>query len=199
MLTFAVGMSAAVNLAARVHLFAWLTVQLERATASREVAFAGLLLLSVASIVGLTGVVAAVAMWFAVGPAGRSGGASSLIPWPALSLAATLSAAATLALQLGGTAALTGTLAGAHPGVVAATGAATANAVNNIPAYLLLEPAAGDAASAMALLVGVNAGSVVTPWASLATLLWADQLRRAAGVPVGGFARSTGVAKRCCD
>lgn len=37
-LTFAVGMSAAVNLAARVHLFAWLTVQLERATASREVA-----------------------------------------------------------------------------------------------------------------------------------------------------------------
>ena len=108
---------------------------------------------------GLTGVVAAVAMWFAVGPA-------------------------TLALQLGGTAALTGTLAGAHPGVVAAAGAATANAVNNIPAYLLLEPAAGDAASAMALLVGVNAGSVVTPWASLATLLWADQLRRAgADVP----------------
>lgn len=136
----------------------------------------------------LTGVVAAVAMWFAVGPTGRGGGASSLIPWPALSLAATLSAAATLALQLGGTAALTGTLAGTHPGVVAAAGAVTANAVNNIPAYLLLEPAAVDAASAMALLVGVDAGSVVTPWASLATLLWADQLRRAgADVPWGRF------------
>jgi len=64
----------------------------------------------------------------------------------------------------------------------------TADAVNNIPAYLLLEPAAGDAASSMALLVGVNAGSVVTPWASLATLLWADQLRRAgADVPWGRF------------
>ena len=48
-LTFAAGMSAAVNLAARVDLFAWLTAQLERATASREVAFAGLLLLSIAS------------------------------------------------------------------------------------------------------------------------------------------------------
>lgn len=316
-LTFAAGMSAAVNLAARVDLFAWLTAQLERATASRQVAFAGLLLLSIASTVffsldttaimvtplaiqlaaryrlpepaaalavvwianlaslplpvsnltnllalsggifssnhdymraaaapaaaailvavvaaylarwrhrhtapthagnapqiqrptgavavlgctvvalltpvpyWLTGVVAAVAMWFAVGPAGRGGGASSLIPWPALSLAATLSAAATLTLQLGGTAALTGTLAGTHPGVVAAAGAVTANAVNNIPAYLLLEPAAVDAASAIALLVGVNAGSVVTPWASLATLLWADQLRRAGtDVPWGRF------------
>lgn len=316
-LTFAAGMSAAVNLAARVDLFAWLTAQLERATASREVAFAGLLLLSIASTVffsldttaimvtplaiqlaaryrlpepaaalavvwianlaslplpvsnltnllalgggifssnhdymraaaapaaaailvavvaaylarwrhrhtapthadnapqiqrptgaivvlvctmvalltpvpyWLTGVVAAVAMWFAVGPTGRGGGASSLIPWPALSLAATLSAAAALALQLGGTAALTGTLAGTHPGVVAAAGAVTANAVNNIPAYLLLEPAAVDAASAIALLVGVNAGSVVTPWASLATLLWADQLRRTgADVPWGRF------------
>lgn len=316
-LTFAAGMSAVVNLAARVHLFAWLTAQLERATTSREVAFVGLLLLSVASTVffsldttaimvtplaiqlaaryrlpepavalavvwianlasmplpvsnltnllalgggifssshdymrtaaapaaaallvavaaaylarsryrqtgptptvnaphiqrptwaivvlgctvvalftpipyWLTGVVAAAAMWFAVGPSGRRRGATSLIPWPALGFAATLSAAATLALQLGGASALTDTLVGAHPGLVAAIAALTANAVNNIPAYLLLEPAARDAASAMALLVGVNAGSVVTPWASLATLLWADQLQRAGtDVPWGRF------------
>ena len=30
----------------------------------------------------------------------------------------------------------------------------------------------------MALLVGVNAAPIITPWASLATLLWADQARR---------------------
>lgn len=58
-------------------------------------------------------------------------------------------------------------------------GGLLSNIINNIPAYLALEPAAGTAASLMSLLTGVNAGPVITPWASLATLLWADQLRRA--------------------
>ena len=34
-----------------------------------------------------------------------------------------------------------------------------------------------------ALLIGVNAGPLITPWASLATILWAGRCR-AAGVPV---------------
>lgn len=56
---------------------------------------------------------------------------------------------------------------------VGAIGAVTANVVNNLPAYLALEPVAADAPTRlMALLVGVNTGPLVTVWASLATLLW---------------------------
>lgn len=64
---------------------------------------------------------------------------------------------------------------------VAATGAVAANLANNLPAYLLLEPAAADPTRLAALLIGVNAGPLVTPWASLATLLWHARLV-AAGV-----------------
>lgn len=63
-------------------------------------------------------------------------------------------------------------------------GMAGANLVNNLPAYLALEPAVGPAAgpghaALLALLVGVNAGATVLPHASLATLLWWDRCRAA--------------------
>jgi arsenical pump membrane protein len=63
---------------------------------------------------------------------------------------------------------------------LAGTGALAANITNNLPAYLVLEPVAADAAPRlMALLVGVNAGPLITPWASLATLLWLQRCRTA--------------------
>lgn len=63
---------------------------------------------------------------------------------------------------------------------LAATGGVSANVVNNLPAYLLLEPSGSASAHRMiALLVGVNAGPLITPWASLATLLWWQRCRRA--------------------
>ncbi|AJW78446.1 SLC13 family permease [Clavibacter michiganensis] len=52
----------------------------------------------------------------------------------------------------------------------------SANAVDNLPAYLALEPVAGSPERLVAILVGVNAGPVITPWASLATLLWHERL-----------------------
>ncbi|OUE27146.1 SLC13 family permease [Clavibacter michiganensis] len=52
----------------------------------------------------------------------------------------------------------------------------SANAVDNLPAYLALEPVAGSPERLVAILVGVNAGPLVTPWASLATLLWHERL-----------------------
>jgi len=73
---------------------------------------------------------------------------------------------------------------------VAAVGAASANAVNNLPAYLALAPTVtGDDARLAALLVGVNAGPLVTPWASLATLLWLQQYRRHSFAVPSGLVR----------
>ncbi|NUP60090.1 MAG: arsenic transporter [Pseudarthrobacter sp.] len=72
---------------------------------------------------------------------------------------------------------------------LAGLGAGAANAANNLPAYLALEPVAGSPARLAALLIGVNLGPLVSPWASLATLLWHERLR-VLNVPVrwGGFA-----------
>ena len=54
----------------------------------------------------------------------------------------------------------------------------SANVANNLPAYLALESVASDAPQRlMALLIGVNVAPLVTPWASLATLLWAQRCR----------------------
>ncbi|WP_243227911.1 SLC13 family permease [Microbacterium sp. CIAB417] len=61
---------------------------------------------------------------------------------------------------------------------VAGAGTVGANVINNLPAYLALEPAVATSPIHLAaLLIGVNAGPLVTPWASLATLLWHERLR----------------------
>jgi arsenical pump membrane protein len=68
---------------------------------------------------------------------------------------------------------------GADLARLAATGVVAANAVNNLPAFLALAPAAGEDLDRLAtLLVAVDAGPLVTPWASLATVLWWQQYRR---------------------
>ncbi|WP_245885531.1 SLC13 family permease [Kineococcus rhizosphaerae] len=66
---------------------------------------------------------------------------------------------------------------------LAGTAALTANVADNLPAYLAVEPLAGSAARLVAVLIGVNLGPLVTPWASLATLLWLDRCR-ARGVTI---------------
>ena len=80
---------------------------------------------------------------------------------------------------------------------VAAVGALGSNAVNNLPAFLALQPGVEDAASrSVALLIGANAGSIVTPWGSLATLLWLWRCK-VSGVRInlGGYVlRSAAVA-----
>jgi arsenical pump membrane protein len=58
----------------------------------------------------------------------------------------------------------------------AATAAAGANVVNNLPAYLAMERVVPHS-QLTAVLLGVNLGPLVTPWASLATLLWAERCR----------------------
>ncbi len=81
---------------------------------------------------------------------------------------------------------LIGTDPGA-PGVTraAATGGVLSNLLNNLPVYK-----AGEAVVPLAnhtqllgLLIGTNVGPLITPWASLATLLWAERCR-SAGVEI---------------
>jgi arsenical pump membrane protein len=63
---------------------------------------------------------------------------------------------------------------------VSGLGALTSNGINNLPAYLALEPTVADSPARLAaLLVGVNTGPLVTMWGSVATLLWAQRCRSA--------------------
>lgn len=81
-----------------------------------------------------------------------------------------------------GLAAALGSVSGSGDGFVAllqlaGLGALSANAVNNLPAFLALEPVANSPVRLAALLIGVNLGPIVSPWASLATLLWHSRLK----------------------
>ncbi|MEU7137337.1 SLC13 family permease [Streptomyces sp. NPDC046261] len=59
----------------------------------------------------------------------------------------------------------------------AAVGGGLSNALNNLPVYLAGESAVpeGNHQQLLALLIGTNVGPLVTPWASLATLLWFER------------------------
>ncbi|SCK42075.1 SLC13 family permease [Streptomyces sp. WMMB 322] len=61
----------------------------------------------------------------------------------------------------------------------AGVGAGLSNVLNNLPAYLAGEAAVpiGNHHQLLALLIGTNVGPLVTPWASLATLLWFERCR----------------------
>ena len=104
-----------------------------------------------------------------------------LVPWGLLLFASGLFLVVEGAHALGlasALAALTGTGDDATALLrMSASGFVGANAINNLPAYLALEPLADSPLRIAALLIGVNAGPLVTPWASLAVLLWHDRLR----------------------
>lgn len=72
---------------------------------------------------------------------------------------------------------------------VSGIGALGGNLINNLPAYLAAESAAsGSPQRLMALLIGVNAGPIITTWGSLATLLWLGRCRRAGlAIPLRRF------------
>lgn len=100
----------------------------------------------------------------------------TLVPWQAIGLATALFVLVETAHANGILDFLAFLASNGHdPGELlrlAGIGALTANGVNNLPAYLILEPIATDPVALMALLIGVNLGPLITPWASLATLLW---------------------------
>ncbi|MEP6842888.1 MAG: SLC13 family permease [Pseudolysinimonas sp.] len=104
-----------------------------------------------------------------------------LLPWQLVLFAAGLFLVVEAGQSLGLTSLLS-QLAGSgeSPGALlrlSLSGMLGANAVDNLPAYLALEPVAGSPVRLAALLIGVNAGPLITPWASLATLLWHARLK----------------------
>jgi arsenical pump membrane protein len=78
------------------------------------------------------------------------------------------------------TEALIGSAGGATGALrAAATGAGLSNVVNNLPAYVAGESVIpfSHHTQLLALLIGTNVGPIITPWASLATLLWYERCR----------------------
>lgn len=77
-----------------------------------------------------------------------------------------------------------GTDAGVE-GVVraAALGAVLSNAINNLPAYVAGEAAVVNSDQLLGLLIATNVSPLVTPWASLAIIIWYERCR-AAGVRI---------------
>ncbi len=140
-----------------------------------------LLLLPLPVWMPAVGAAAVLAVAFAVRR--RSALRADLVPWGVVVFACGLFLAVEAAHAAGLTSALAAVLpAGDGPAGLlglAGVGLLGANALDNLPAYLALEPIADSPLRLAALLVGVNAGALVTPWASLAVLLWHERLRSA--------------------
>lgn len=118
----------------------------------------------------------------------------SLVPWQLLILVTGMFLVVPT-LSRYGLAELMTALLGTDPGPVgavraAATGATLSNVLNNLSAYTAGEAVvpAGRRDVLLALLIGTNVGPIVTPWASLATLLCLEACRRhGLRIPLGGF------------
>ncbi|WP_281711725.1 SLC13 family permease [Dermacoccus nishinomiyaensis] len=100
------------------------------------------------------------------------------LPWRSLLITTALFVAVAVLHGSGALDPLVRTLDDAPAWALTLSGAGLANATNNLPAYLALEPAAHDATRVLALLIGVNVASGLTWWGSVATLLWRERLRR---------------------
>ncbi|MGN6330927.1 MAG: SLC13 family permease [Motilibacteraceae bacterium] len=161
-------------------------VVLLRAAAAVVAVFAALVLaeLDVTAVaLGCAAVLAAVFAWRR-----KESLRWQLVPWRLVLLVAGLFLVVQ-ALQVHGLDRLLGDVAGSgtsYPDLLrlGAVSAVGANVVNNLPAYLALEPVAAGTDRHLALLLGVDLGPLVLLWGSLATLLWRERCR-ARGVQVG--------------
>jgi arsenical pump membrane protein len=112
-----------------------------------------------------------------------------LVPWRLAVFVLGLALAVETVLRHGGhrvVASVTGECTGVTDLLqVAGGGAVASNLVNNLPAYLVIDPqaAGGGHIRLLALLVGTNVGPMVLLWGSLATLLWRERCR-ARGIEV---------------
>ncbi|SDT16409.1 arsenite efflux membrane protein ArsB [Nocardioides scoriae] len=105
----------------------------------------------------------------------------SLVPWSVLVFAVVLFVVVDLLVTearplLTATFGSGGSLA--DLGQLAGVTVVLANVVNNLPAYLVVEPFAGTTERLVTALVAVNVGPLLLAWGSLANLLWLRSCRR---------------------
>lgn len=129
--------------------------------------------------------VSAAAFWW------RRGGSLtwSLIPWRIVIFTEGLFLIVTTLARHGGTTVLAH-LVGHSALATTFVAAGLGNVVNNLPAYLAVEPVTSTAhpTQLLAALLGTNAGPLVLVWGSLATLLWRDRCRaRGLHISAGRF------------
>lgn len=79
---------------------------------------------------------------------------------------------------------LLGSLIGADAGAegvarAATLGAVLSNAINNLPAYVAGEAVVANSDQLLGLLIATNVSPLVTPWASLAIIIWYERCRSA--------------------
>lgn len=124
----------------------------------------------------------------------RSALRHGLVPWQLLTFVTGLFLVVPT-LARAGLAPLMTTLVGTDPGAAGVfravgTGMGLSNLLNNLPAYTAGEAVVptGNHTQLLALLIGTNAGPLVTPWASIATLLCLEACRdHGLRVPMGSF------------
>jgi Na+/H+ antiporter NhaD/arsenite permease-like protein len=133
--------------------------------------------------IGYAAAIAAVVVVIAFAVLDRGKLTFGLIPWQLLIFVTGLFLVVPT-LSRYGLAEVMGTLIGTDPGSggsfrAAAAGAGLSNVLNNLPAYTAGEAVVPGANhdQLLGLLIGTNVGSIVTPWASLATLLCLESCR----------------------
>jgi arsenical pump membrane protein len=156
---------------------------------------------AIACVALAPGVIVGVTPWIAATPCAaaavivfavrkRSALSWSLFPWRILILTEGLFLLVT-AIAHHGLTHLLARLSGDSTLRTAAVAAGASNAVNNLPAYLAIEPAVptGHTTQLLGALLGTNGGPLVLVWGSLATLLWRERCKaRGINVPAVQFA-----------
>ncbi len=143
---------------------------------------ASCLALAPAVIAGVTPWVAAAPAAFAAvvvfGARDRRGLGWRLVPWRIVILTEGLFLVVSAVARHGGSH-LLGQLAGESSWRTTAVAGVASNLVNNLPAYLAIEPVVphGHPTRLLAALVGTNAGPLILLWGSLATLLWRERCK----------------------
>lgn len=140
--------------------------------------FALMVLLNVSAVI--SSVVAALISMIAIHVRRKGFLKWSIVPWRLLTFTSVLFVAISYANHFG-LSKLLAKISNSHWEILAGS-AISANVFNNLPAYLAFE-SVKKATDIYYVLIGTNFGSIVLPWGSLATLLWAQRCR-SSGVTV---------------